>query len=107
MSLEISDQPNGEPGHDISSAAENIYARWRGRGLGPRAKIRVVWIAEDVGDVAPPNYEIDDASTIANDDARGRFTLSKPMNGWTSGRYRVEVYLDGALAASVQVQIAK
>lgn len=107
LSLEISDRPNGEPKQEISSAVVNIFARWRGRGLGERAKVRVVWIAENVGDIAPPNYEIDDASTIVSGDAHGAFTLSRPIDGWAPGAYRVNLYVNGTLAASVHLRILK
>lgn len=107
LSLEISDQPNGESKQEIAPDAEHIFARWRGRGLGERAKVRVAWIAEDVGEIAPRNYEIDDASTIVSGDAHGSFTLSRPINGWTPGAYRVELRVNGALAASVHLRISK
>ncbi len=108
FSAEVSDAAGGPAKPVIPSTAENIYARWQGHGLGERAKIRVVWVAEDVGDVAPPNYEIDDASTIAAaSDSRGTFTLARPTNGWTPGAYRVDLFVNDTPAASIRLKIAR
>ena len=103
--MEISDEASASSKNEITASAEKIFARWRGRNLGERAKVRVTWIAEDVGNVAPSNYEIDDASTIASGDARGVFTLARPADGWTPGAYRVDFYLDDRLAAAVRLKI--
>ena len=83
-----------------------IYARWQGVNLRVKAKIRAVWIAEDVGDVAAPNYKIDEAAAIATaPDARGVFTLSCPDDGWAPGKYRVEFYVDEKLEDTVKLVI--
>ena len=59
----------------------------------------VVWIAEDVGDVAPPNYLIDSATVSLGPGADGSFTLSRPHRGWPLGKYRMELSVNGELAA--------
>ena len=60
------------------------------------AKVRAVWVAENIGDIAPPNYKIDEASAVVTaPDANGVFTLSQPEVAG-SGSYRVEFYLDEA-----------
>ena len=85
-----------------------IYARWQGHDLPLGAKIRVVWIAENVAEVAPPEYLIDEASTVAHSpDAYGTFTLSRPDDGWAPGDYRVDVYLDAELIDSARLTITK
>jgi hypothetical protein len=56
------------------------------------------WIAEDVGDVAPPNYLIDSASVTLDPGAEGSFTLSRPNRGWPLGKYRMELSVNGELA---------
>lgn len=71
-------------------------------------KYRVVWIAEEVDGVAPPDYKVDEASTIASaSTAHGILTLSRPEGGWAEGTYRVEFYLDGTLVDAVKVKIGK
>ena len=57
------------------------------------------WIAEDVGDVAPPNYLIDSATVSLGPGADGSFTLSRPHRGWPLGKYRMELSVNGELAA--------
>lgn len=102
----VSSQPAGKFETEFSSTAQNIYARWQGHELRDKAKVRAVWIAEDVGDIAPHNYKIDDATTIAEaPNSHGVFTLSRPENGWAEGNYRVEFYLDEALVESVKLKI--
>jgi hypothetical protein len=84
-----------------------IYARWHGRGLRVGAKIRVVWIAENVTDI-PPDHTIDEATTTANSpDAHGIFTLARPDTGWVPGNYRVDFYLDAELADKAKLKIVR
>jgi len=63
--------------------------------------IEAVWIAEDVGAVAPPNYVIDTWSATLPPSSSlfqiepGMTVLSIPDNGWPVGRYRLELRFDG------------
>ena len=92
--------------NEFSNATQNIYARWVGHDLRVGAKVRAVWVAENIGDIAPPNYKIDEASAVVTaPDANGVFTLSQPEGGWAPGSYRVEFYLDEALIDTVKLQI--
>jgi hypothetical protein len=80
-------------------------ARWRGHGLRKNAKIRAVWIAQDTG-VAPVNFKVDEATAVAPiSTAFGKFTLSRPSDGWATGRYCVEFYVDGELIDTVDLTI--
>ncbi len=98
----------GEPSNVFGPDTEKICARWQGNGLRKDAKIRVVWIAENIGDVAPPDYAIDEATATATaPDAHGIFTFSRPDDGWTPGEYRAEFYLDDALTDTVKLKISK
>ena len=106
LSVGVSSQPNGAFEKEFSGNTQNIYARWEGHGLRENSKVRAVWIAEDVGDIAPPNYKIDDAvATASAPDAHGMFTLSRPDDGWAPGNYRVEFYLDETLVETVKLKI--
>ena len=72
------------------------------------ARIRVVWVAENVAEVAPPDYVIDEASTIANSpNAYGTLTLDRPDGGWAPGDYRVDCYLDAELIDSAKLKITQ
>ena len=107
LSADIAMQALGESVIEITSNPPQIYARWRGHRLRPQAKIRVVWIAENVDDV-PANYQVDEASAFSTTpDSHGIFTLGRPEEGWAPGDYRAEFYLDGALQQTVKVTIAK
>jgi hypothetical protein len=107
FSAGVSSEPVGEFKTSFKTDAPAIYARWQSRGLHVGANIRVVWIAENVADVAA-DYEIDDASTVTTaSDAHGTFTLSQPEGGWTPGDYRVQFYVDDAPAGMVKLKISK
>jgi hypothetical protein len=105
--VSVSRQPvGGADEAEFPSTTQNIYARWQGRFLRDGARLRAVWIAENVGDVAPPNYKIDEASAVVtSSDEHGKFTLSRPDDGWAPGSYRVEFYLDDALVDTVKLTI--
>lgn len=68
----------------------------RGDGKGT-----ITWIAEDVGDKAPPNYRIA-ASAVELGKAGPRAparvtvhgTLTRPTAGWPVGKYRVEIQIE-------------
>jgi len=106
LSASFSDAPAGEPKITFKETTPNLYAQWKGNALPEEANIRCVWIAENVGDVAEPNYIIDEAKAIATkSDAYGFFTLSRPEDGWAPGDYRAEFYVNDKLAATVRLKI--
>lgn len=108
LSATVGKKPIGEAVRLFTPDAPKIYARWQGHGLSDQAKIRAVWIAENIGDDAPHDYTIDQATTIATaPDSHGIFTLSRPDRGWTPGNYRVEFYVDEELAETVDLKIGK
>ena len=108
LSVDVASTAEGEAATNFDSAIPNICARWSGKGLRPSSKVRVVWIAEEVAGVAPPDYKIDEATTIASaSSAHGILTLSRPESGWAEGTYRVEFYLDQAFIDAVKVKIGK
>ena len=77
--------------------------RWQGRGLPEGARVRVVWVAEDVGDLVEPNFIVDETESVAPaPDARARFTLARPPDGWAEGKYRVEFYVNEELEEMVE-----
>jgi hypothetical protein len=106
LSVGLATEPMGQPATTFSSDTAQIYARWHGHDLRGHAKVRAVWIAENVSEVAPPDYKVDEASTIADSpNSFGTFTLSRPDEGWTPGDYRVEFYVDETLAETVKLKI--
>ena len=105
LEASVSTSSDGDALDVISADALQIVARWRGHGLRKNAKIRAVWIAQDTG-VAPINFKVDEATAVAPiSNAFGKFTLSRPPDGWATGRYRVEFYVDGELIDTVDLRI--
>jgi hypothetical protein len=108
LTVEVSSDPAGGLKTDFKSGVANIYVRWHGHDLPEGARVRVAWVAEDVGDLVEPNFVIDETETIAPvPDASARFTLGRPPDGWAEGKYRVEFYVDDILMETVRVTIAK
>jgi hypothetical protein len=106
LSVGLATEPMGKSATTFSSDTAQIYARWQGHDLRGHAKVRAVWIAENVSEVAPPDYKVDEASTIADSpNSFGTFTLSRPDEGWVPGDYRVEFYVDETLAETVKLKI--
>lgn len=106
LSAGLSSEAVGNFTTSFPSDTPKIYARWQGRGLRSQARIRSLWIAEDIGEVAPANYTIDEATAVASvPNARGVFTLSRPEGGWAPGSYRVEFYVDDELIETVKLKI--
>jgi hypothetical protein len=106
--ITIGKEAAGLPATQFSADTPTIYARWQGHDLPKQAKIRAVWIAENVGDAAPPDYTIDESTTAASEpDSHGSFMLSRPDTGWAPGEYRVEFYVDDALTETNKLKITK
>ena len=102
----LSAEPVGAYATTFSTQTPKIYARWIGHNLRKDATVRAVWIAENVGDAAPENYTIDEATANpASANAHGSFTLNRPEDGWAPGSYRVEFYVDDDLIDTVKAQI--
>jgi hypothetical protein len=101
-------EPIGEPVDCFTTETPNIYLRWQSQAMRAGAKIRCIWIAENVGSAAPANYHVDEATTTANESqTSGIFTLSKPKTGWPEGKYRVEIYVGTQLVETLPFTIEK
>lgn len=108
LTVEVSTDPAGGSKLEFKSDVQNIYVRWRGHGLPKDARVRVAWIAEDVGDLVDPNFIVDETESVAPaPDASARFTLGRPPDGWAEGKYRVEFYVNDELEETVRVTIVK
>jgi hypothetical protein len=108
LSVEVSTDPTGGLKTEFKSDVASIYVRWRGQGLPEKARVRVAWIAEDVGDLVEPNFVIDETESVApTPDASARFTLGRPPDGWAEGKYRVEFYINDELEETINVTIVK
>jgi len=107
LSVGVSSEPKDEFKTKFKADTPAIYARWRGQELPDQAKIRAVFIAENVADVSAES-EIDETSAVAPaPNASGIFTLSKPEDGWAPGNYRVEFFVDDQPAETVKFKVSK
>ena len=65
--------------------------------------VRAVWYAVDVGDVAPANTLIDEA-TLTSGSATLTFDLVSDSQ-WPPGAYRVELYLNDELNQTIEFSV--
>jgi len=108
LSVSIATEQFGNPVTAFSSNTPEIYARWQGQRLRKGAKVKAVWIAENIGEDFPQDYKADEVSAVAEGPtAHGAFTLTRPEDGWAPGDYRVEFYVDDVLVDSVKIKIVK
>src|SRR6476619_6325750 len=106
LEASVSTSSDGDPLNVISEDALQIVARWRGHGLRKNARVRAAWIAQDTG-IAPVDFKVDEATAIAPiGNASGKFTLARPPDGWATGKYRIEFYVDDELTETVELTIA-
>ena len=106
MTLEVAKERDGKPQDQFASDVTNIFVRWNGEHLPVGSFVRVAWIAEDVGDLVPRNFVIDETETEVTTSTFGaRFTLSRPKDGWAAGKYRLDLYLDDTLIQTAKVTI--
>jgi len=108
LSVSLGKERFGKPVTTFSSNTSEIYARWQGQRLRQGARVKAVWIAENIGEDFPQDYKVDEASAIAETPkAHGAFTLARPEDGWAVGNYRVEFYVDDVLVDTVKLKIAE
>jgi hypothetical protein len=108
LSVSFAKDQFGNASTTFSSDTPQIYVRWQGQRLRKGAKVRAVWIAENIGEDVPPDYKVDEASAIAESPtAHGAFVLSRPDDGWAIGDYRAEFYVDNVLVETVKIKVVK
>jgi uncharacterized RDD family membrane protein YckC len=94
------------PSNTFLVTQPTIVCVWQTQGVPTsEAPIRSVWIAEDVGNAAPPNTKIAEKSLAGAD--VGDFTLSAPSGGWPAGKYRLEIYIGDALVKSLPYTVTQ
>jgi hypothetical protein len=83
-----------------------IVCVWAIQSNDASVPIKSVWIAEDVGDVAPPNYQLAEKS-IAGSFEKGNFSINSPTNGFPVGKYRLDIYIGDKLARQIPFTITR
>jgi hypothetical protein len=102
----VAKDENSKPSTSFSSDVDQVMVFFHSKGTKSGDKVRIAWIAEDVGDAAPKDYKIDEASfDLEKDDGDGGGKISRPTNGWPIGKYRAEIYAGDTLATSVKFSI--
>lgn len=97
---------NTRPATTFSRKVPQLVIFYVGDNVKVGQKVRGVWIAEDIGTVAPKNHKIaEDTLDVSEENQTGSFTLSKPDNGWPVGKYRAELYVDDKLAETLKFEI--
>jgi hypothetical protein len=97
----------GEPATTFTADALNIYLIWKGEQLQPGDEIRVIWIAEDVGNASPEESKIGERSIpVHKPNDGGSCFVSRPRDRlWPAGKYRAEVYIGKRAAAVLRFTI--
>lgn len=101
----VTNNPETEGATIFSPETHTFYAMFKAKGLSPGDKIRGVWIADEVGDAAPPNFKIQETALIAQDTSLdAQFSLTKP-GAWARGDYHVDIYVNDKLATKVKFSV--
>jgi len=80
-----------------------ITCVWKVEGVDPSTLINTVWIADDTGGAAPPNYKVAEKSIAGV--SEGSAFVTSPTNGWPAGQYHVEIFIGEKLAKRVPFTI--
>ena len=77
----------------ISADTEELVFKYEVKGDSSGQSVSGSWIAEDVGEAAPPETLIDAPAEVKLGSLENQvtFKLSRPTAGWPLGKYRLEV----------------
>lgn len=95
-------EPALEPinvGERFSTEVAEIHAVVELEGQAAGTRVKGVWISVDAINV--PDYEIGAYELVLEKATQKtvHFSLSRPDNGWPVGNYRLDIHLDGRIAA--------
>jgi hypothetical protein len=93
-------------GGSVPKTAAQLKFHFEVSGQIAGSVARGTWIAENVGEVAPPNYQIDSAElSLQGSPVNGSFSLSQPDQGWPIGQYRLEISVGGNIVHTERFSI--
>ena len=96
----------GRPTTVFTPDTPEIWATFKTKGAKKGDKLRGEWIADEVGEAAPPNTKIfEKTMTLEGDTDAGYFSALKPTNGWPPGAYHLDIYAGDLLATRVNFTI--
>jgi hypothetical protein len=87
---------------NISPQTPEVFARFTLADVPPGSQLRAVWIAEQAAGI-PSGYVLGEttSSDVGGTQNQGAFLHARPPNGWPTGSYRVDLYLNGELERSI------
>lgn len=92
---------------EFDALSPEIHAVVRLKNVKAGSELKGSWIAVDAID--EPNYVIKSYTLDLKDkgDVTAHFTISRPTNGWPSGKYKLDLHIDGKLAGSAPFAVSK
>jgi uncharacterized RDD family membrane protein YckC len=83
-----------------------IFVRFTLADVAPGSQLRAVWIAEQVAGIRS-GFTMGESPTseVGGTQNQGVFPHARPPNGWPSGTYRVDLYLNGDLERTVRFTV--
>ena len=100
------------PSERFEATVPVVHVTYKTTDLPKVGEVYVIqWIAEDVGDAAPPNSVIGTLNEEVKEVAPGTTSyvvnskLTKPTAGWPVGKYRVEVKRNDKLETTARFSI--
>ena len=93
------------PSSEFYTDTQKIMCVWKVEGVDPSVSIKTVWIVDDSGGAAPPNYKFAIVEKLIAGAPEGSFFVTSPTNGWPAGKYHVEIYIGDKLAKQVPFTI--
>jgi hypothetical protein len=101
----LSDAADAAPKSTFGTETAQIVVVAELLDLPADATVSSSWIAEETA-VVPPDYVIDESAvTVGAGMNSATFSLSRPDAGWPTGRYRVDLLIDGVAAKSLPFSI--
>jgi hypothetical protein len=102
----VAAKKGGQRTSTFSADVPVIYVFWKGEGFQVGDAILCIWVAEDVGagsretEIRRGDYKVYKSSE------QGVFLLGRPAGrAWPLGKYRVELYINGAIAEIVKFTV--
>ncbi len=93
------------PTSSFSAGAPKIYLAFSTKDLPAGSLLETAWIAVKVDADVPADYQIDRAHLTVQGSQSGDFSLSRPADGFPTGSYRVDLYLNGTLIGSYKFEV--
>jgi uncharacterized RDD family membrane protein YckC len=90
----------------ISPQTPEVFVRFTLADVPAGSELRAVWVAEQVAGI-PSGFTTGEstATNVGGTQSQGVFPHTRPPNGWPTGTYRVDLYLNGELERTVRFSV--